>query len=76
MLLDTDPQGLATRWAQLSPGCRIGLSFTQHPNLKTRRPGLALGYQHVVLDTIPKWRAERLGHALHGGQPRRRVAST
>ncbi len=61
LLLDTDPQGLATRWAQPSPRFRIGLSFTQHPNLKTRLPGLALGYQHVVLDTIPNGRPRGWG---------------
>ncbi len=53
LLVDTDPQGSASRWAQLSPELPYRTVAYPHHNLKTRLPGLAQGYQHVVLDTPP-----------------------
>jgi chromosome partitioning protein len=53
LLIDADPQGSATRWAELAPDLPHDTVSLARPDLARRFPSVSDGYEHVVIDTPP-----------------------
>jgi chromosome partitioning protein len=51
LLIDADPQGSASRWAELAPDLPYETVSAPRADLARRLPTLADRYQHVIIDT-------------------------
>ena len=53
LLIDADPQGSASRWAELAPDLPYDTVPLARPDLARRFPTVTDGYEHVIIDTPP-----------------------